>query len=150
MPRGGRRSGRPGVAHGNRTDLNKPPLARFTGQEYGAAAEQARSQAAIRPGPPPAPPPGQPRAPQGPQEPQGPPPTGGIPQSGPMPGTLGALDRPTERPGEPLTAGLPSGPGPGPEALAGVGIGGDALELQLRALYQKYPMPEIARLLEED
>jgi hypothetical protein len=67
-----------------------------------------------------------------------------------MPGTLGALDRPTERPGEPLTAGLPSGPGPGPEALAGVGIGGDALELQLRALYQKYPMPEIARLLEED
>ena len=29
------------------------------------------------------------------------------------------LTDPTNRPGEPITAGLPSGPGPGPEALAG-------------------------------
>lgn len=45
-----------------------------------------------------------------------------MPQSSPalppvQPGEMGALDRPTERPGEPVTAGLPSGPGPGPEAL---------------------------------
>lgn len=34
-----------------------------------------------------------------------------------MPGQVVPLDAPTQRPGEPLTAGLPHGPGPGPEAL---------------------------------
>jgi hypothetical protein len=34
------------------------------------------------------------------------------------PAELGAFNRPTERPGEPLTTGIPSGPGAGPEALA--------------------------------
>ena len=37
------------------------------------------------------------------------------------PGTSLALDRPTERPNEPVTHGLPVGPGAGPEALTGVG-----------------------------
>jgi hypothetical protein len=35
------------------------------------------------------------------------------------PGSLGSLERPTERPDEPVTAGAAGGPGPGPEALAG-------------------------------
>jgi hypothetical protein len=34
-----------------------------------------------------------------------------------MPGGAGDLHRPTERPGEPVTAGAPIGAGPGPEAL---------------------------------
>lgn len=147
MPRGGRRGGRPGVAHGNRTDLNQPPMARFTGQQYGAAAEQARAQQAVKPGPPPTanvppPPPGAP--------------TGEVPQAGPapgpampMPGSLGALDAPTNRPGEPLTHGLPIGPGAGPEVLATPGVGADALELQLRAIYNEFPYPEIRDLLED-
>ncbi len=64
----------------------------------------------------------------GPPTPPGP---GGQPQpqQDPMamaaahngPGTSLALDRPTERPNEPVTQGLPVGPGAGPEALTGVG-----------------------------
>jgi hypothetical protein len=37
--------------------------------------------------------------------------------TGPGPGDLGPFNRPTERPGEPLTTGIASGPGAGPEAL---------------------------------
>jgi hypothetical protein len=44
---------------------------------------------------------------------------------------------PTERPSEPITAGLR----PGPAIL------GDDPELVLRALYSLYPHPDIARLL---
>lgn len=33
----------------------------------------------------------------------------------------GAFNRPTERPNEPITAGMPTGPGPGPESLPGIG-----------------------------
>lgn len=147
MPRGGRRAGRPGVAHGNRTDLNGPPTANFTGQQYGAAAAQARAQSAVKPGPPPTanippPPPGAP--------------TGEVPQRGPAPGppmpspgALGPLDAPSTRPAEPITHGLPIGAGGGPEVLAQPGVGADALELQLRALYSMYPYPEIRDLLEE-
>ena len=39
----------------------------------------------------------------------------------PLVGAAGPLDRPTERPNEPVTHGLPVGPGAGPEALTGVG-----------------------------
>jgi hypothetical protein len=47
----------------------------------------------------------------------------GIQQGAPMSGSAKAmpnitrLDAPTERPDEPVTAGAPSGPGPGPEQL---------------------------------
>jgi hypothetical protein len=37
-----------------------------------------------------------------------------------MPGELPWL-HPTQRPGEPITSGLPRGPGPGPEAYTGIG-----------------------------
>lgn len=42
------------------------------------------------------------------------------------PGDRGDWRRPTERPGEPLTTGLPSGPGPGPEGLTGFAALGHA------------------------
>lgn len=94
MARGGRRTGTPGTAYGNRTDLNQAP----SGGQYGdKAAAQARL-AAVPITPPPAMP-----APQGaPQQPLAPPPP---------------IDRPSERPLEPITTGLPTGPGAGPEAL---------------------------------
>lgn len=51
----------------------------------------------------------------------------------------------TGRPGEPVTAGLSSGPGPGPETMPG---GPDIVGAQLRALYQLSPSPDILRLIE--
>lgn len=42
-----------------------------------------------------------------------------APQMGPSPDDLPSLTTPTQRPGEPITAGLGIGPGPGREALTG-------------------------------
>lgn len=57
----------------------------------------------------------------------------------------GNLMADTQRPGEPVTSGLPSGPGPGAEAMPG---GPDIVGAQLRALYQLSPSPDILRLIE--
>jgi hypothetical protein len=61
------------------------------------------------------------------------------------------LYRATERPDEPMTHGLPVGPGAGPEALRVTGAANpamtDPLAIQLRALYSKYPSQELADLL---
>jgi len=65
------------------------------------------------------------------------------------PGELGAFNRPTERPTEPITAGVPIGPGPGP---AGAGIptmlnpNRAAIE-ELRAIYELYPNDDLADLI---
>jgi hypothetical protein len=121
MPRGGKRQGRIGAQYANRSDLRTPsaplPVTTVPGQAYGAATQQRAAQQIVPmaanpvvapPGSPPAvPPPASPTA------------AGGLPPL--QPGQMGAFDRPTERPGEPVTAGLPSGAGPGPEAL---GLGG--------------------------
>lgn len=119
----------PGTPSGNRTDLaNTQP----TGLPYGEAgalqAAQAATPIAAAPSGPPPGPSGPPQPPgAGPGVPGGTnPPPGGLasilaaaqamrPPSGP------GLSAPTMRPSEPVTAGLPSGPGPGPEIL---GIGG--------------------------
>lgn len=115
MPRGGRRAGKPGVAYGNRTDLsvNKGPVPNVPygmggGMGYGESKALSDSQAAVpvsspaAPGPSPGPP--------------------GLEQllgaGGPAPGSFGDFARPTERPNEPITHGLPTGPGGGPEVLA--------------------------------
>lgn len=110
MPRGGARRGKGGVAYANRTDLNAgpripagpstQPVRVATGQAYGAAGQQRAAQQAIP----------LPQAPaSGAPMPQG---------SGVMPGDLGPITAPSTRPGEPLTHGLPTGPGGGPEVLA--------------------------------
>jgi hypothetical protein len=140
MPRGGRRRGTPNKAYGNRTDLNapKPNPVTFSGQPYGMGKQQADAQAATPPGAPAA-------APAGPPGPGGA--TPGPP--GTPPGGLGAFNRPTERPGEPITQGLSSGAGAGPEVLGLQDPGGDPITLQLRALYQRFPIQEIADLLDE-
>lgn len=131
MPRGGRRQGKPGQAYPNRSDLPTAPdpgAGTFKGQPYGAAKAQAQVQASGAPpgvaSPPVAAPPG------------------------PVPGSFGAFNRPTERPGEPVTAGVDVGPGPGSEVLGMQGPT-DPVSLQLRALYRMFPIPEIAELLED-
>jgi hypothetical protein len=108
MPRGGYRTGRRGARYPNRTDLHTPlapaaPAGLAYGQHQALIDSQRQmpmaAPATAAPTPPTAAPPG----------PSAAPPV--------LPGSLGAFDRPTERPGEPVTAGLPIGPGPGPEAL---------------------------------
>lgn len=112
--RGGRRQGTPGASYQNRTDLNAhQPVRTAPGQTYGVAAQQARSQQQMPlPG-------GGPNAGPSMGSPMGSPSIGGGGGLGPgaLPGSLGALHDPTGRPGEPVTHGLPTGPGGGPEVL---------------------------------
>lgn len=143
MPRGGRREGRPGAAYQNRTDLNKPtvvPIRAATGQQYGKAGAQIAAQRAM---PIAAPPPPATGAPVGP-------PAGGPPAPPvPPPGAVMPLDAPTQRPNEPITAGMAVGPGPGVEAnpFSAVGSPDDAV-LALRAAYSVYPSEELRMVLE--
>lgn len=108
MARGGRRTGTPGTAYSNRTDLNANsgalPIQTPPSAEYGQSATLRRSQQAVPMANPQAPPPpaGSPSAPTAPVIP---------------PGGFGDPLRPTDRPDEHVMAGLPVGPGPGPEAM---------------------------------
>jgi hypothetical protein len=118
MARGGRRAGNKGQGYGNRTDLHSPlPVAAPTGLPYGARGEMVGEQRAVpmRPAP----------------GPSAPAPTGAP---GPVPGDAGDFLRPTERPNEPVTAGLPTGAGPGPEALSLMRPQNDPLTTAVAAL----------------
>jgi len=113
MPPGGARQGTPGVAYENRTDLtaDTQPIRTVKAKNYGDRKRQEDAQRAV------------------------PLPAGRQP---PPPGSLTPLTAPTERPGEPVTAGLPVGPGPGPSGLVAPTGGTDAL-FDLRALAARYP-----------
>jgi len=66
-----------------------------------------------------------------------------------IPGTLGAFNRPTERPNEPITAGANFGAGPNAMA-AGIPIMMNAqmqAKEELRAIYSMYPNEDLADLL---
>lgn len=107
MPRGGSRRGKAGAAYSSRTDLmEKPrlPVTTVPGQPYGAAKAQADAQAAV--------PMGSPALPDMPDLSDHP---------HPLPGELPPLTGPSNMPGQPVTHGLPVGPGAGPEALTGIG-----------------------------
>ena len=54
--------------------------------------------------------------------------------------------RPTERAGEPITAGIPFGPGPNGQNQI---LPTDSVDAFLRALYSVYPDDAILRLLKE-
>jgi len=98
--------------------------AQFTGQTYGTAARQEASQKVV---------------------PTGPPPT--EPGAGIVP-----LNASTQRPNEPITAGIPMGAGPGPEAIAPVGIQPGSKEdliLTIRAVASRYPNPAVLALLSD-
>lgn len=135
--RGGKRQGTPGTAYSNRSDLTQAPSA-APGQTYGVAAQQLRAQATA-----PLPKQGAPPAAGG-SAPAGPSPAGAAPQV--VPGGLGPLDAPSDRPGEPLTAGMPSGPGPGPEALAGAIQPLSPID-EMRAIYAAHPSDDMRRLI---
>lgn len=97
-------------------------MVEFTGQTYGEGARQRASQRMVPPGPSP---------------------TGEI--------DLGPLNRPTEAPTEPITAGLPMGAGPGPGAIPGIGIQPGSrqdLIFKMRAMVSKYPNSALIALLE--
>jgi len=123
MPRGGARNGKQGQAYGNRTDMNAQPVKVGPSQTYGQGVQQQQAQQAIPL--PQMPTPGQP-VPQ-------------MPQPGP-------LDAATNRPSEPVTSGIASGPGPGPEAL---GAEPDPVVGLLRGVYAQHPSPDILALLQE-
>lgn len=113
MARGGRRAGNRGQNYPNRSDLASAlPLNAPTGLPYGDRQKLISAQRAVPMGPAPssgAMLSGRPGVAAGPSAPGG-----GSPP--PQPGAKDFL-RPTERPNEPVTAGLALGPGPGPEAL---------------------------------
>jgi len=127
MVRGGSRQGKPGGSYGNRSDLRTVKPATPTGQPYGANKAISDSAAALPPGAAPA---GAPPMPQG------------APSAGPMPGDSGDFMRPTERPNEPITAGLSVGPGAGPEALTTIPTQDDD-DVDLVALAQYLPTLEL-------
>jgi hypothetical protein len=144
MPRG-RRSEGESKAYAQRTDLMGPkkiPVDAPTGQPYGVRAEQMAAQRAIPIAPPPtdavptASPPGATPATQGPSAPPG-----------PLAGQVVPLDAPSARPGEPVTAGLSVGAGPGPEVLGALRGPGETTADELRAIYARFPTEEMRSLL---
>ena len=128
MPRGGKRTGTPGTAYANRTDLAKPALGVQT-PTYGDKAAQRRAVEAV-----PLP------RPQGP----GPMPRVDPAPAPPIPGQS-PFDRPTDRPQEPLTAGMAQGAGPGPGILQPAV---DPVVETLRAAIARFPTPGALALLE--
>jgi hypothetical protein len=107
----------------NRTDRAVPnveaPAQNYGERQQQQAAQRAVPVAAPLGGPTPSPTPGGAAPTPAPTGPSGGAPSPGLPPvSGP--GILPFL-HPSNRPNEPVTAGLPSGPGPGPESLTGVG-----------------------------
>lgn len=115
----------------NRTDLQNPAAKMAAtaakGQAYGEAGKQIAAQQAVPMGASPAP---------------------SMPQ-GITPGSMGGLTRPTERPAEPITAGMDFGAGIN-QAQAGIptiapGFN-DSLE-ELKVLYRQFPNTDLGNLL---
>ncbi len=119
--------------YSNRTDLRDPTrkVAKMAApnQTYGEAGKQMAGQRAV------------PVAPQ--------PTTVAPTRPAPAPGSMGAFDRPTEFPDEPLTAGVDFGAGMGSRA-AGIKPTmqlGDPVLQELLALYRSYPNDDLANLI---
>jgi hypothetical protein len=121
----------------NRSDLRNPmQQAKFTGQTYGQATQQAQSQQAV---------------------PSGAAPTDIVP----MPGQVADLAGPTQRPNEPTTAGMNFGPGPnadvfGPsrqptQPMPQEVLGGSRQYIidQVRSLYSRHPNSALFQLILE-
>jgi hypothetical protein len=114
--------------YSNRSDLRnaggKVAKQTATGQTYGEAKKQMDAQSAV---------------------PMAAAPTDAPPQI--QPGQLGAFNRPTERPNEPVTAGASFGAGPTPTTQFAVPVN-DPVLTELRALYSAYPSTELADMLD--
>lgn len=93
------------------------------GQQYGEEAALSRAQDAVPAGP----------------AVTSPPPTVG-------PDRVPNLNDPSNRPNEPVTAGMPFGPGVGPDPNLAAG---DPVMDRLRSIYQAYPDPHIRRMIQQ-
>lgn len=120
--------------YSNRSDLRNPTkkVAKMaaTGQTYGEAGKQLAAQSAV----PVAPSPTSSSAPQ---------------RNAITPGSMGAFDRPTEAPNEPLTSGVDFGPGRN-MAQAGIrpvpNLGNSVLQ-ELITLYKLFPNDDLANAI---
>jgi hypothetical protein len=124
----------------NRSDLRggKMPKMAATGQTYGEAGKQMASQSAV---------------------PMAAPPTENIPQF--QPGQVTDLTGVSQRPNEPISAGMPFGAGPGPEVFGPTMrssqpiptdvLGGSRQYTidQVRNLYSRYPNSSLFQLILE-
>lgn len=131
MPPGGARQGQPYRSYNNRTDLNSGTRTTGAGSAdatYGDGVNAETVRTAT------------------PNAPRPPAPTRGGGQGMVGPGAIGPLDAPTDRPDEPLTAGLPIGPGPGPAGMAALPELNPDIE-RLRALARIYPSRDLMRLI---
>ena len=134
--RGGRRQGASGTAYANRSDLTgqKLPIATQPGAPYGESTQLRQAQRAVPMASTPAAPAPAPPTPA----------PGGA--AGSLADILGGL-RPLTGPSRtsnPVTHGLPVGPGAGPEVLSTPS--GDYLG-QLRAIYAQYPTEALRELI---
>jgi len=118
------------AGYAQRTDLLAPKAA--PGQTYGEAAKQLAAQRAV---------------------PMGNPTPTTPPRATATPGSMGPIDRVSERPNEPVTAGNPLGAGPGaeilPQPLPSDLQPGSKQDLinQVRYIYSKYPSTPVLQLL---
>ena len=129
---GGTRTGTPGTRYPNRSDLTQAPTA-ATNQPYGQAGAQIAAQRAVP----------LPAAPPIPNAAAG----GGAAGPFARPEDTPTLTAPTQRPDEPLEAGMPFGPGPGPQAMGQPHM--SDVEARLRALYAAHPTSERRDLLRQ-
>lgn len=129
---GGARQGQPGQRYPNRSDLRAQKVSVPPSAEYGQGERLRAAQQAV-------PMAGAPTVLQPAGSPGQPPPRWATPDDTPT------LTAPTQRPDEPLEAGLPFGPGPGPEVLGPAPM--NDVEARLRALYSAYPTTELRELL---
>lgn len=74
---------------------------------------------------------------------------GSAPMDAAAPTSRIAFDAPTERPHEPVTAGNPLGPGPGPEAMPAPQPENDVVSAVIRAAYARYPSPALGALVNQ-
>lgn len=134
---GGARQGTPGRVYPQRADLRAQKISVPPSAEYGQGERLRRSQQVVPMAGAPAVP--SPAVGAGPAAPS----AGGTGGAAPSPDFF----RATERPDEPLTHGLASGPGAGSDVLRRNASMTDPLAIQLRALYQRFPSQELADLL---
>lgn len=130
---GGARQGQPGRAYPNRADMRAQKVSVPPSAEYGQGERLRRAQQQVPMAGTPAPP-----SPTGGAAPAG-------PYAGPMAGSQGDWLRDTERPDEPITAGVPFGPG----TMAPAAGTADPVLAQLQAYYSVFPTQDLADLIED-
>ena len=118
MARGGVRQGTPGKSYSNRSDLNASRQPVQSVKGQAYGKRKAQEDAQAA-----------------------------VPLPKLTPGSFGPIDRPTDQPQEPVTAGLPFGAGPGPEILPVPQVADDPA-LMIRAVYRQFPNEDLRRLIE--